>query len=298
MATSDYQKVFDTLHEGVIMFDTDRRVTYWNLAAKRLTGFSSEETIGSLCHDNILNHIDDHGRMLCLDGCPSHQTMTDGKVRERVIYLQHKRGYRIPVRLRTIPIVEDGIVVGTIEIFIEVTEFKHPFNKMSACGNQVLVDALTHLPNRIMTEHFIKTKMNDYKMLGIPFGLAIVDLDNFEAINQTYGMGIGDDVLKLLSESFVHCFKTVDIIGRWDNDAFIFGFSCLAKDNFIKICDKIRIISESSMLRNTPFRDVDISVSIGGSLIRREDDAQILLDRVHGYLKKAKMKGGNNCVVK
>ncbi len=298
MAVSDCQMIFDTLYEGVIMVDTDRKITYWNLGAKRLTGFSSDETIGTMCHDDILNHIDVHGRMLCLDGCPLRQSMIDGKVREMEIYLQHKRGHRIPVRLRTVPIVEEGKIVGSIEMFIESTPAIDRFKKIGAHGNQILVDPLTHLPNRMMVEHFLESKLNDYTKFGIPFGIAIVDLDNFEAINLTYGISIGDEVLKLLTESFKHCFKSADIIGRWENDAFIFGFSNLSKEALATICDKIRVVSEGTVLRNMPTKDIDFSVSIGGTLIRLEEDLENLIERVHTYLKKAKIKGGNSCVVK
>ena len=298
MAISDCRMIFDTLFEGIIMVDLDRKITYWNLGAKRITGFSSDETIGTMCHDDILNHIDVHGRMLCLDGCPLQQSMIDGKVREMEIYIQHKRGYRIPVRLRTVPIVEEGKVVGSIDIFIESSQSSDRFKKIGAHGNQILVDPLTHLPNRVMIEHFLTSKLNDFKTLGIPFGIAIVDLDNFEAINLTYGFSIGDEVLKLSSESFKHSFKSADIIGRWDNDAFIFGFTGISKDALITVCEKIRVVSEGSVLRNMPSKDIDFSVSIGGSLIHQEDDLQNLVDRVHAYLKKAKIKGGNSCVVK
>jgi len=298
MVISDRQSIFDTLYEGVIMVDADRKITYWNLGAKRLTGFSSDETIGTLCHDDILNHIDSHGRMLCLDGCPLHQSMLDGKVREMAIYLQHKRGYRIPVRLRTIPIVEDGKIVGSIEMFIENNESSEYFVTTEVHTNQDLVDPLTHLPNRKMIEYSIMSKINDFNALGIPFGIAIVDLDNFEGINRTYGVDTGDEVLKLLSESFKHCFSSAEMIGRWDNDAFIFGFANLTKEALTKVCDKIRVVSEGSVLRNTPFKAMDFSVSIGGSLARQDDDLQILIDRTQEYLKRAKIKGGNNSVVK
>ncbi len=298
MAISECQMIFDTLYEGVIMVDTDRKITYWNLGAKRLTGFSSDETIGTMCHDDILNHIDVHGRMLCLDGCPFRQSMIDGKVREMEIYLQHKRGHRIPVRLRTVPIVEEGKIVGSIEMFIESTQVTDRFKRIGAHGNKILVDPLTHLPNRTMIEHFLETKLNDYNKFGIPFGIAIVDLDNFEAINLTYGLSIGDEVLKLLSESFRHCFKSADIIGRWENDAFIFGFANLSKEALATICDKIRVVSEGTVLRNLPTKDIDFSVSVGGTMIRQEEDIESLIERVHTYLKKAKIKGGNSCVVK
>ena len=298
MAINECQMILDTLFEGVIMVDIDRKITFWNLGAKRITGFSSEETIGTLCYDDVLNHIDTHGRMLCLDGCPLRQSMIDGKVREMAIYIQHKNGYRIPVILRTVPILENGIITGSMDIFIENTESNRYLDTIEKKANQSLVDSLTHLPNRTMIEHMITSKLIDFNTLEIPFGIALVDLDNFESINQTYGVNIGDEVLKLLSESFKHCFKSAEVIGRWDNDAFIFCFANLSKEEFTMVCDKIRIVSEGSVLRNASFKTIDFSVSIGGSLARQNDDLQILLNRAHEHLIKAKIKGGNNSFIK
>ena len=58
--------MLDELYDGVYFADTDRRSLYWKVAAERLSGYAASEVVGSLCHDNILDHTDSAGCRLCL----------------------------------------------------------------------------------------------------------------------------------------------------------------------------------------------------------------------------------------
>ncbi len=63
-------EIFDYFYEGVYLVDTERRIMYWNKAAERISGFTSDEVVNHFYYDNILNHVDDCGKQLCHDGCP------------------------------------------------------------------------------------------------------------------------------------------------------------------------------------------------------------------------------------
>lgn len=298
MKNIDYRLILDALYEGVYIVDKDRKIIYWNQGAKRITGYSSEETIGKYCHDNILNHIDVYGRQLCLDGCPLRETLVDGIARDMDSYLQHKRGHRIPVRLKAMPLYEDGVITGTIEVFTENVESFSPHKRSDMTPSKSLKDALTGLPNKLYFEHFLNAKMNDYRILDIPFGVSIVDLDNFEGINNTFGKQLSDDLLVLLADSFRHSIRMADMIGRWQNDEFVFIFSGVTNASLNMVCEKIRVLSEGSCLRTSGFSDIDITVSIGASVVRKDDTVEKILARVSERLKKAKRKGGNSCITK
>jgi len=44
--------LLDNLHDGVYFVDCERRITYWNRGAERITGYSADEVVGSRCSDN------------------------------------------------------------------------------------------------------------------------------------------------------------------------------------------------------------------------------------------------------
>ena len=95
-----FRGILDSLQDGVYFVDMNRRITYWNKGAERITGYASSEAMGISCSDNLLVHIDDKGVNLCKAGCPLAQTLMDGLERETESYLQHKDGNRLPVIIR------------------------------------------------------------------------------------------------------------------------------------------------------------------------------------------------------
>ena len=129
MADSDnlYHAILDNLYDGVYFVDRDRKITYWNKGAERITGYPAAEVVGSRCFDNILMHVDGHGTLLCKELCPLAATMLDGVERTADVYLQHKDGHRVSVNVRITPLRnEGGAVTGGVEVFTDNSQaFRH-----------------------------------------------------------------------------------------------------------------------------------------------------------------------------
>jgi len=70
------------MHDGIYFVNKERRIIYWNKAAQKITGYSHAEVVGRCCHDNILNHVDERGIVLCTVTCPLAATIKDGVSRE------------------------------------------------------------------------------------------------------------------------------------------------------------------------------------------------------------------------
>lgn len=295
----NYKIILDQIFDGVYIVDRDRRIIYWNDGAKRISGFKSEEVIGRYCHDNILNHVDEFGINLCLNGCPLHQTLADGNVREIMVYLQHKRGHRIPVKIRSFPLYENGEIVASVEIFTESFERAiKPKSMLVSVSKDAVKDELTGLPNRRMIDHYLNSKMNDYRDLGIPFGIVMIDIDSFEEFNNTYGKALCDQVIEMLGRTYSKAFRIADMVGRWREDEYIFIFTGIKHDALKMLAEKIRMISENSSLRGETFKDIEVTVSVGATLVHQDDTVDKLTNRSYELMKKSKAKGGNSITVK
>ncbi len=120
------ETILDSLNDGLYVTDINRRILYWSRSAERITGWSSEEVVGSRCHDNILNHLDKDGRRLCGEEfCPLYRSMhTDTRSSSPVIVFgQGKRGNRVPMAVSVAPVHgPDGKVTGGVESFTDFTE--------------------------------------------------------------------------------------------------------------------------------------------------------------------------------
>ncbi len=118
--------LLEDIEYGIYATSVDRKIIYWNKSAEKITGYKGEEVVGKACWDNLLKHIDNHGKQLCKEGyCPLHKAMvTQTKTSmPQVIYTRHKNGTRIPTYVMCSPIKDNsGNVVGGLEIFRDATQ--------------------------------------------------------------------------------------------------------------------------------------------------------------------------------
>ena len=116
-----YDVILNCLSDGVYVCDRNRRISYWNASAERITGWRSEDVLGRTCTDEILAHVDKDGHRLCgKEHCPLHRSMITGSVTHLPIiaYARGKNGDRIPMQITAAPIHdENGEIVGGVESF-------------------------------------------------------------------------------------------------------------------------------------------------------------------------------------
>ena len=83
-------------------------------------------------------------------------------------------------------------------------------------------DSLTALPNRTELERQVNRAIAKSKLQGKLVAVVFVDLDDFKRINDQYGHGYGDELLKQISERFELCLDEHDIVSRFGGDEFVF----------------------------------------------------------------------------
>ncbi|RYD04991.1 hypothetical protein N752_11545 [Desulforamulus aquiferis] len=182
---SFYKDLLDNLYDGVYFVDRDRRITYWNQGAERLTGYSSEEVLGKVCSDNILMHLNNECVLMCLDLCPVAETMIDGQKREAELYLHHKEGYRVPVLVRVAPIMKEGQIVGAVEVFSDNSSKVSALERIDALKRAIYSDPLTGLANRTFIEISLTTNLQELQKYDYTFGLMFLDVDKFKTVNDS-----------------------------------------------------------------------------------------------------------------
>ncbi len=287
-----YRVMLDNLYEGVYFVDCERRITFWNQGAARLTGYSAEEMTGRFCHDNLLNHVDESGNELCLNGCPLSDSIRNGVMRESAVYLRHKSGHRVPVLVRTVPIREGGRIIGAVESFTDNSEHRAIAQSLEEFKSHAYNDPLTTLPNRRYTEHFLASRMSEYRTLGIPFGIAFIDIDHFKGINDTYGHNVGDEVLRTVSRTFLGAVRSTDTVGRWGGEEFLAVLPGVTEDILAVVSERIRMLVERAVTR-TGERDIMVTVSIGATTAREGESTEEMLHRADTLLYQSKRNGRN-----
>lgn len=291
-AADFYKKMLDNTYEGVYFVDSTRQITFWNKGAERITGFNASEVIGHFCHDNILNHVDERGNKLCLGGCPLHTTINDGLIRETLVYLHHKNGHRVPVSVRAVPIQDGDVIVGAVELFTDESVKHEAIRDMEAFKVLAMKDQLTGVSNRRHLNAFLDSKLYEFKMLGMPFGVLMIDIDEFKIFNDTYGHDTGDEVLKMVSNTCLGMTRSTDLFGRWGGEEFVAVLAGIDVQMLQKKAEQMRVLIESSALRDTD-QTMSVTISIGATMIGSVDTIQSMLKRVDGLLYKSKHEGRN-----
>ena len=115
--------LLDSVFDGVYIADRRRRILFWNKGAEAITGFSSAEVKGGWCGNNVLNHLDENGNLLCKRACPLVKAMATGQPCEMKVYPCHKSGHRFPTMTHVSPIRDEtGKVIAAIEVFRDISK--------------------------------------------------------------------------------------------------------------------------------------------------------------------------------
>lgn len=293
-----YKDIIDNLHDGVYFVDRDRVITYWNKGAERITGYSSEQTIGHSCRDNLLNHVNANGVLLCRNGCPLAAVMEDGVPREVEVYLHHKDGHRVPINIRATAMRDgEGNIIGAIESFSNnrnVVSARHQLREMRQI---VHTDRLTGIGNRRLVEGRLHAVIAECAHTNGSAGLLFMDIDHFKQVNDVYGHNVGDRVLNMVSATFNHSLRATDTIGRWGGEEFVAILNNIDNDDKLRqIAEKVRALVESSRL-DIDGQSLAITISIGATRLRPDDTPEVIINRADGLMYQSKKAGRNSVTV-
>jgi diguanylate cyclase (GGDEF)-like protein/PAS domain S-box-containing protein len=293
----DYQKLLANIRDGVYFTDLDRRITYWNKGAESITGYSAEEVVGRRCRDNLLLHVDDAGRSLCLGRCPLASTMNDKTPREAKVFLHHKQGHRLPVHVRATPLFDKGDkVVGAAEFFTDISTEETLQLRIQELENVALLDSLTQLPNRHHLEPELISRFNEMTRLSLKFGLLFMDIDHFKRFNDTYGHPVGDEVLRVVAKTLKSSVRPYDMVGRWGGEEFLCILRAVDPEQLSYISNRLRrLIRKSSIHLGEQL--LSITVSMGATMATPADDVESLIKRADDLMYLSKKNGRDQVTV-
>jgi diguanylate cyclase (GGDEF)-like protein/PAS domain S-box-containing protein len=281
------------LSDGVYYVDPGRKITYWNRGAERISGHAASNIVGRRCYDSILDHVDGEGHSLCHSVCPLASTMRDGQPREVTVWLRHSEGHRKPVRVRTSPVRNaDGAIIGGVEIFSDDAAVMRAEEDAKRARRDALTDELTGLPNRRLFDTALEGRLENLSRYGWQFGLLIVDIDHFKAVNDNHGHAFGDSVLVTVAETLRGAVRAGDVLARWGGEEFAVLVESSDEPGLAEAAERLRsLVATSETHAGGTTRTVHVSV--GGALATTEDSAKTLFARADTALYKAKNAGRN-----
>lgn len=292
-----YKTIIDGLHEGVYFVDLERRITFWNKGAERITGFTAAEVLSHHCRDNILVHVDAEGNQLCAERCPLVAVMQE-HVAHAVdhLYLHHKDGQRIPVTVSISAIRdEEGRPVGAVEMFRETVRPSFDAEQLSELKKAALIDLLTGLPNRRYLSMHLEGNLQEFARHGLGFSVIFIDVDHFKRINDGYGHDMGDKVLQRIAATLQANMRSYDMVGRWGGEEFMVLIRYVNPEQSLAIAQKLCQLVGNTYVMHQDER-VGTTVTMGVTDVRPGDTVEGLIQRADLLMYDGKRQGRNRVV--
>jgi len=157
-----------------------------------------------------------------------------------------------------------------------------------------LMDSLTGLPNRRLLESRLNYAHSEAKRDRKRFGLMVLDVDHFKAINDQYGHDVGDEVIKAVAARLKSNMRDMDTVSRLGGDEFVIVVKDqMSEQGLVRVATKLRDIFSVPMLIND--REIAVHLSIGLTLYDPASDVTLkqLLKQADMALYQAKHRGRN-----
>ncbi len=164
--------------------------------------------------------------------------------------------------------------------------------------SMALTDSLTGLYNRryleVHLQKLIESNATSQKALGV----VMLDIDHFKQVNDTYGHGVGDEVLVTFGQRLKDNLRSFDLVARMGGEEFVAILPDVSPERAYMVAERLRrSICEEPIPCAAPDGALTITTSIGGAIINNGGHSiQAILDRADKCLYEAK-HGGRNCTV-
>jgi diguanylate cyclase (GGDEF)-like protein/PAS domain S-box-containing protein len=150
------------------------------------------------------------------------------------------------------------------------------------------LDALTGLLNRRALQTSLAAELKRTRRKSRTTALVLFDCDHFKRINDAYGHGRGDEVLRQMGSCVAQVKRTYDIAGRWGGDEFVLLLPETDADGALLVANRIRRAVQSAL--------PELTLSFGISSTANASSVDQLLEQADAALYEAKRLGRNRCV--
>ncbi|MDD4506549.1 MAG: GGDEF domain-containing protein, partial [Sulfurospirillaceae bacterium] len=154
-------------------------------------------------------------------------------------------------------------------------------------------DTLTQLHNRLASNEYLHQEFLRMKRTHTPFSVAVLDIDHFKKVNDTYGHDVGDVVLIHVAKILKELARTTDFVARFGGEEFLLILPDTLQEGAYKVAEKIRSAIETS----NPPTVKNITLSIGIATASEEDKHEdYVVKMADKALYQAKNEGRNRVV--
>ncbi|MFT5660925.1 MAG: diguanylate cyclase (GGDEF)-like protein/PAS domain S-box-containing protein [Sulfurimonas sp.] len=274
----EHKKAID-LSAIVSKTDIDGKISYVNDKFCKITGYKREEVLGKT--HAIINHETNPRK----EFKKLWNIILSKRVYKGTLKNSSKNGTDYYIDITIVPILDKkDNILEFLALSYDVTEHVQALN-------YAYTDQLTGIANRHKFEEVFIYQLKQVKRTKKSFCLAILDIDYFKKVNDTFGHLEGDKVLGSIVNSILMDIRETDAFARWGGEEFIILFDNADIANAERACEKFRLIIENLDLGIVG----NVTASFGVTQYKENDLLDEMIQRADTALYKAK-DSGRNCV--
>jgi diguanylate cyclase (GGDEF)-like protein/PAS domain S-box-containing protein len=285
------QVTLNSIGDAVMSTDVWCNVTYLNLVAEGLTGWSREEAAGRPL-DEVFRIIDAATREPVAN--PMRLAIQENKAVGLTpnCVLIRRDGFEAAIEDSAAPIHDRrGLVTGAVMVFHDVSAARALSLRMSYLAQH---DSLTDLPNRILLDDRLTQATTRARRHRQKLAVLFIDIDRFKHINDSLGHATGDRLLQSIAQRLLTCVRSSDTVSRQGGDEFVILLSDVAHAEDAAVSAE-KILQSLSAPHVVDQHELHVTVSIGIATYPDDgNDAETLLQNADFAMYHAKDCGRNN----
>jgi len=286
------ETLLDRVDDGVCLLDVNHKVLYWNHGAERITGYLAQQVSGRHCSEELVLCQNGEGENLCDQNCPMALIRHDAKPRESELYIRHRDGYRVPVRMRGHAILDRaGKVTAIAEIFARATAQGR--TELAEAARHLGHDALTGAQNRAYGEMRLKHELEVMGCFGLATAWLRVDLDGVDGLRERYGPVMVETSLRMVAHTIDANLRSFDALVRWDEHSFRVMARHAVVSRVEELAHRLELMVENSRV---PWwgEGRAVTVSAAGVMAAAGDSVEALEQRVSQALELRQGRAGDD----
>jgi len=278
----------NSIGDAVLSTDIEGHVTYLNLAAEAMTGWSREAAAGRPL-DDVFHIIDGATRE------PSRNPLSLAIALDKSVGLTancvliRRDGHESEIEDSAAPIHDkDGRLTGAVIVFRDVGAALETSRQMSRLAQH---DVLTGLPNRLLLHDRLTAAIAMGHRHNKPLAVCFLDVDGFKGVNDLLGHAAADEVLRSIAARLTGALRQSDTVSRISGDEFVILLPEIAhvEDGALVATKLLKAVVGPHHVES---QDVRVTVSLGVSLYPDHgQDADTLITNADAAMYHAKRAG-------
>lgn len=273
-----FRSFADAMPCGACIVDTQAKILYWNAAAESITGYQSAEVLGRSYRGDMLVHREQDGSAQVQ--CPLLEVLRDGRAVDSELYLLHKQGHRLPMRVAAFPLRDgEGTLRGVGELFEPLAAATE--NPLHLHGEHEF-ELAAGLPS-------IEESWTHVRHTAASSALILIDVRERDAVLQHGGAAMLHQSIRVLARTISVLLPPERYLGCWSHARMLAVVPECSPENLHTIEQNLNGVGSSSVVKWWGDR-VAVGIRVAAAILESKQSGEELVHSLEQQLPNSESR--------